>query len=89
MVHPQIPSPAALIAAQKAAAESGTTSTAAATATAAAVAAPHPPRVEYMATLSRHSGVINAVKFCPRGELLATAGDGESIFSSLLFQRNS
>jgi chromatin assembly factor 1 subunit B len=69
MVHPQIPSPAALIAAQKAAGESGIMA-----------ATPHPPRVEYMATLSRHSGVINVVKFCPRGELLATAGDGELCF---------
>ena len=63
MVHPNIPSPAAL-------------ASAASTSRSAPIA-PHPPRVEYLATLTRHSGVVNVVRFCPRGELLATAGDGE------------
>lgn len=63
MVHPNIPSPAALA---SAAAASGS----------ASLPAPHPPRVEFLATLSRHTGVVNAVRFCPKGELLATAGDG-------------
>ncbi|EPQ30773.1 uncharacterized protein PFL1_01674 [Pseudozyma flocculosa PF-1] len=65
MVHPNIPSPAALA---SAAATSGTTAV-----------APHPPRVEYLATLSRHSGVVNVVRFCPRGEMLATAGDDGNV----------
>ncbi|KAG5644490.1 hypothetical protein DXG03_008317 [Asterophora parasitica] len=36
---------------------------------------PRPPRVEYLATLSRHSGAVNVVRFSPNGELLASAGD--------------
>ena len=27
-----------------------------------------PPRVEYLATLSRHSGAVNVVRFSPNGE---------------------
>lgn len=65
MVHPNIPSPAAMA---SAAAVSGS-----------AVVAPHPPRVEYLATLQRHSGVVNVVRFCPKGELLATAGDDGNV----------
>ncbi|SJX66165.1 related to CAC2-component of the chromatin assembly complex [Sporisorium reilianum f. sp. reilianum] len=65
MVHPNIPSPAAMA---SAAAVSGST-----------VVAPHPPRVEYLATLQRHSGVVNVVRFCPKGELLATAGDDGNV----------
>ncbi|PWN47142.1 WD40 repeat-like protein [Violaceomyces palustris] len=65
MVHPNIPSPAAIA---SAAATSGS-----------APVTPHPPRVEYLATLSRHSGVVNVVRFCPRGELLATAGDDGNV----------
>ncbi|ETS60881.1 hypothetical protein PaG_04800 [Moesziomyces aphidis] len=65
MVHPNIPSPAAIA---SAAAVSGST-----------VVAPHPPRVEYLATLQRHSGVVNVVRFCPKGELLATAGDDGNV----------
>ncbi|WFC98153.1 Chromatin assembly factor 1 subunit [Malassezia yamatoensis] len=55
IIHPQIPSPAALAAAGKAAA--------------------HPPRAEYAATLSRHTGVVNVVRFSPHGDVIASAGD--------------
>ncbi|PWZ01503.1 WD40 repeat-like protein [Testicularia cyperi] len=65
MVHPNIPSPAAMA---SAASVSGS-----------AAVAPHAPRVEYLATLSRHSGVVNVVRFCPKGELLATAGDDGNV----------
>ncbi|KAE8240572.1 hypothetical protein A4X13_0g7722 [Tilletia indica] len=64
MVHPNMPSHAAMAAA-------------AGTADPSLLPAPHAPRVEYLATLSRHTGVVNVVRFCPRGELLATAGDGQ------------
>ncbi|PFH48940.1 hypothetical protein AMATHDRAFT_49126 [Amanita thiersii Skay4041] len=33
----------------------------------AAVGAPRPPRVEYLATLSRHSAAVNVVRFSPNG----------------------
>jgi len=36
---------------------------------------PRPPRVEYLATLSRHSAPVNVVRFSPNGELIASAGD--------------
>ncbi|THH19341.1 hypothetical protein EW146_g1812 [Bondarzewia mesenterica] len=36
---------------------------------------PRPPRVEYLATLSRHSAAVNVVRFSPSGELIASAGD--------------
>jgi hypothetical protein len=62
LVHPNIPSPAALAAAVTGSGPAPT---------------PNPPRVEYRATLKRHSGVVNCVRFCPKGELLATTGDGE------------
>ena len=61
--------------------------------TASTSAAPHPPRVEYLATLSKHQAPVNVVRFSPNGtsvvglfrlaltycagELLASAGDGE------------
>ncbi|GJJ14783.1 hypothetical protein Clacol_009051 [Clathrus columnatus] len=38
-------------------------------------APPHPPRVEYRSTLSKHSAAVNVVRFSPNGELLASAGD--------------
>ncbi|KAK0521930.1 Chromatin assembly factor 1 subunit [Tilletia horrida] len=66
MVHPNMPSPAAMAAA-------------ASTTDPSMLPAPHPPRVEYLATLSRHTGVVNVVRFCPRGELLATAGDDGNV----------
>ena len=36
---------------------------------------PHPPRAEYVATLARHTGVVNVVRFSPSGDVLASAGD--------------
>ncbi|KAF4603309.1 hypothetical protein EYR38_003722 [Pleurotus pulmonarius] len=36
---------------------------------------PRPPRIEYLATLSRHSAAVNVVRFSPNGELIASAGD--------------
>ncbi|KAN0065411.1 Chromatin assembly factor 1 subunit [Thecaphora frezii] len=74
MVHPNVPSPAAL-------------ASAVSTSGSAAIA-PHPPRVEYLATLSRHSGVVNVVKFCPRGEMLATAGDDGNVLFWVPSDRN-
>ncbi|GAA5888549.1 hypothetical protein JCM16303_004253 [Sporobolomyces ruberrimus] len=37
------------------------------------------PKVEYLATLSQHTGVVNCVRFCPNGETLASAGDDGNI----------
>ena len=78
MVHPNIMPPSVAVG----------TSTSASTS-----AAPHPPRVEYLATLSKHQAPVNVVRFSPNGtsvvvlfrlaltycagELLASAGDGE------------
>ena len=33
----------------------------------AAAGGPRPPRVEYLATLSRHSAAVNVVRFSPNG----------------------
>ncbi|KXN84424.1 hypothetical protein AN958_12634 [Leucoagaricus sp. SymC.cos] len=38
-------------------------------------AAPRPPRIEYLSTLSRHSAPVNVIRFSPNGELIASAGD--------------
>ncbi|EKM78315.1 hypothetical protein AGABI1DRAFT_107530 [Agaricus bisporus var. burnettii JB137-S8] len=38
-------------------------------------AAPRPPRIEYLSTLSRHSAAVNVVRFSPNGEFIASAGD--------------
>ncbi|KAH8112858.1 WD40 repeat-like protein [Phellopilus nigrolimitatus] len=40
-----------------------------------AQATPHPPRVEYLSTLSKHQAPVNVVRFSPNGELIASAGD--------------
>ncbi|KAG8216115.1 WD40-repeat-containing domain protein [Butyriboletus roseoflavus] len=40
-----------------------------------AVVPPRPPRVEYLATLNKHSAPVNVVRFSPNGELIASAGD--------------
>ncbi|PKI83308.1 Chromatin assembly factor 1 subunit [Malassezia vespertilionis] len=42
-------------------------------------AKPYSPRVEYAATLARHTGVVNVVRFSPSGELLASAGDDGNV----------
>lgn len=41
-------------------------------------------RVQYLATLSRHSGAVNSVRFRPDGSLLASAGDGTQASSFVL-----
>ena len=51
MIHPHIRPPALLM-------EADTT---------AAASAPRPPRVEYLATLARHSAAVNVVRFSPNG----------------------
>nr|CAG8457315.1 13736_t:CDS:10 [Entrophospora candida] len=33
------------------------------------------PKVIYMSTLKRHTGTVNVVRFSPKGDILATAGD--------------
>ena len=68
MVHPNIPSSSA---AQQAAL-TGQEVTA------------HPPRAEYLATLSKHTAAVNAVRFSPNGATLASAGDGMSFLSIFL-----
>ncbi|KAI6128226.1 WD40-repeat-containing domain protein [Pisolithus croceorrhizus] len=34
-----------------------------------------PPRIEYLATLSRHTAPVNVARWSPNGELIASAGD--------------
>ncbi|CAO1626259.1 unnamed protein product [Parajaminaea phylloscopi] len=64
LVKPSIPSPGAMASAAAAGLPSP---------------APHPARVEYLATLARHSGVVNCVRFSPSGDLLASAGDDGTV----------
>ncbi|OXH41339.1 chromatin assembly factor 1 subunit B [Cryptococcus neoformans] len=40
---------------------------------------PHPPRVEYLATLSKHTAPVNVVRFSPSGQILASAGDDGNV----------
>ncbi|KAH8102051.1 WD40 repeat-like protein [Cristinia sonorae] len=67
-VHPNI-LPSSVVA-ESAAATSASGSNASAEAP-----VPRPPRVEYVATLSRHSAAVNVVRFSPNGDLIASAGD--------------
>ncbi|BEI84314.1 hypothetical protein CcaverHIS002_0409180 [Cutaneotrichosporon cavernicola] len=41
--------------------------------------APHPPRVEYLATLSKHTAAVNVVRFSPSGQMLASASDDGNV----------
>ncbi|KAJ2903456.1 WD40 repeat-like-containing domain protein [Zalerion maritima] len=36
-------------------------------------------RVEYLSTLAKHTQAVNVVRWCPKGELLASAGDDGNI----------
>ncbi|WWC72627.1 uncharacterized protein I206_106590 [Kwoniella pini CBS 10737] len=40
---------------------------------------PHPPRVEYLTTLSKHTAAVNVVRFSPNGQILASAGDDGNV----------
>ncbi|WVQ86082.1 hypothetical protein IAT38_008250 [Cryptococcus sp. DSM 104549] len=40
---------------------------------------PHPPRAEYLATLSKHTAAVNVVRFSPNGQTLASAGDDGNV----------
>jgi chromatin assembly factor 1 subunit B len=37
------------------------------------------PKVEYLCTLTRHTGAVNVVRFSPVEEILATAGDDGTV----------
>ncbi|MBW0495598.1 hypothetical protein O181_035313 [Austropuccinia psidii MF-1] len=39
----------------------------------------HDPIIEYLATLTKHQAVVNVVRFCPKGEMLASAGDDGNV----------
>lgn len=41
--------------------------------------APHPPRAEYLTTLSKHTAAVNVVRFSPNGQILASAGDDGNV----------
>ncbi|KDQ56650.1 hypothetical protein JAAARDRAFT_689426 [Jaapia argillacea MUCL 33604] len=60
MVHPNILPPSLV---EGASSSSGTVPT------------PRPPRIEYLATLSRHSAAVNVVRWSPNGDFIASAGD--------------
>ena len=36
-------------------------------------------KVTYLSTLKKHTQAVNVVRWCPRGELLATAGDDGNV----------
>ncbi|WWD20746.1 hypothetical protein CI109_105222 [Kwoniella shandongensis] len=40
---------------------------------------PHPPRAEYLTTLSKHTAAVNVVRFSPNGQILASAGDDGNV----------
>ncbi|ORX40978.1 WD40-repeat-containing domain protein, partial [Kockovaella imperatae] len=42
-------------------------------------AIPHPPRAEYLTTLSKHTAAVNVVRFSPNGQTLASAGDDGNV----------
>ncbi|RXK41987.1 chromatin assembly factor 1 subunit B [Tremella mesenterica] len=39
----------------------------------------HPPRAEYLTTLSKHTAAVNVVRFSPNGQILASAGDDGNV----------
>ncbi|KAK4688475.1 chromatin assembly factor 1 subunit B, partial [Tremellales sp. Uapishka_1] len=63
MIHPNIPS----------------VSTSSHTALTGVEVAPHPPRAEYLTTLSKHTAAVNVVRFSPNGQTLASAGDDGNV----------
>ncbi|ORY31231.1 WD40-repeat-containing domain protein [Naematelia encephala] len=40
---------------------------------------PHPPRADYLTTLSKHTAAVNVVRFSPSGSMLASAGDDGNV----------